>query len=97
MATKLLATVTADGAAGAYYFPGGLAMIHAYGTWGGATIKLQASTDGTNYDDVRDDDGFTAEGVALLTLPPCWRQVNAASTGTTSVKVAVRAELIRAS
>lgn len=82
MASKAFATITADGAAGAFKYPGGVALIQCAGTWDGALIELQVSADGgTTWTSLRNDDGFSADAAAVFDLPVCWIRLMAASTG----------------
>ena len=88
--TKTLATITADGAAGAFEYDGGPAILVLRGTWGGATVNIQVSDNGTNYVNFRDDSGFTADGaVSLDPLPRCYLRASASGTTTTSVVFAI--------
>jgi hypothetical protein len=82
MATKAFATITTDGAAGAFKYAGGVALIQCAGTWDGALIHLQVSADGgTTYTNLRDENGFAADGAAVFDLPVCWIRLNASNTG----------------
>ena len=95
MAKRTLSTVIADGTGDAFEFPGGLAIIALRGTWGGATINIQVSDDGTNFVDFRAESGFTADGAAALSLPKCWlRTSTASSTTSTSVAVTISGDIV---
>jgi hypothetical protein len=91
MPSKTLATIAGDGAAGAFEYDGGPAVLVLRGTWGGATVKIQVSDNGTNYVDWRDDSGFTADGaVSLDPLPRCYLQaVASSSSSSTSITFAI--------
>jgi len=61
--------------------------VHLFGTWGGATIVLQGSNDGTNWQTLRDPGGnnlsFTADGLkAILENPRYIRPSSSGGTGT---------------
>ena len=61
------ALTTADPTGDSVSFPGARdRAVHAYGTWGGATMAIQGSMDGTNWFTLHDESGvaltFTADG-----------------------------------
>lgn len=63
-------TITADGNTTAYQHNGGRVTFSTFGTFDGATIKLQFSIDGTNYQDCdQGTDTFvthTADGAGIF-------------------------------
>jgi regulation of enolase protein 1 (concanavalin A-like superfamily) len=68
MATYLFSARTTDGNSSALDHPGGPVMLIVRGTFNGATVKLQASDDGTNWVDVQYA-AFTAALAVLFELP----------------------------
>ena len=61
--------------------------VHLFGTWGGATIVIQGSNDGTNWQTLRDPGGtllsFTADGLkGILENPRFIRPSSSGGTGT---------------
>jgi hypothetical protein len=71
--------------------PANLATVQVVGTFGGATVTLEGSNDGTNYVTMRDVDGadisFTAAGYAEFST--AFRYIRPASTGGTGDDVDV--------
>jgi hypothetical protein len=60
-----------------------------YGTWGGATAKLQASKDGTNWVDLTNG-SFTADGTCRVQVGEGWFvRVNIASGSGASLTVSI--------
>lgn len=70
---------------------GELGTVQAFGTFGGATITLEGSNDGSTFVTLRDTDGadvsFTAAGYAEIST--AFRYIRVASTGGTSDDVDV--------
>lgn len=68
-----------------------VATVQVFGTFGGATVTLEGSNDGTNYVAMRDVDGadisFTAAGYAEFST--AFRYIRPASTGGTGDNVDV--------
>lgn len=61
--------------------------VHAYGTWGGATVKIQGSLDGVTYIDITNA-SYTSDTLDNLTINTCFlRAVLSGATGTTSLSV----------
>lgn len=90
----LFAAQAANGNSNAIDWPGGRGNFSAFGTWGGATAKLQWSPDGgVTYLDVdRSGDTFvtlTANGAGGFELPVCKIRANLANITATSVTAAV--------
>lgn len=52
-------------------WPGGRGAVFCEGTFGGATVKLQAKTQQGTYVDVGTDVSFTSAGVGGFELPEC--------------------------
>jgi len=66
----LLSNASATGSGVAW--PGGIGAFQALGTFGGATVKLQALlVDGSTWSDVGVDVTLTAAGMGGFLLPPC--------------------------
>ena len=90
----LFTAQAANGNSGAIDWPGGRGNFSAFGTWGGATAKLQWSPDGgTTWLDVdRSGDTYctlTANGAGGFELPMCKIRANLAGITTTSVNASV--------
>lgn len=78
---------TANGQSATVSWTGGSGFYRAWGTFGGATLKLQASFDGVEWFDVVT---HIAKGITHFTLPACQlRSDLSAVTGTTSISAAV--------
>ncbi len=87
MALPQTISISANGNSTSYAFEGGTGNITAWGTWSGATVKLQHSVDGTNFVDSGTDAQFTDDGSATFELPSCLVRVNTASGSTPSLTV----------
>ena len=85
---KLLDGAAADGSSDAAGpLNGGTYTVFAYGTFGGATVKVQVSPDGVTFFDLTDLT-FTANGCSNVTLAAgSYIRANLSSVGTTSVDV----------
>ncbi len=77
---RIATAQTTNAATDAIGWAGGPGVFSAWGTWGGATAKLQWSPDGSTWLDVdRSGDTFctlTANGGGGFTLPPCTVRAN---------------------
>jgi hypothetical protein len=72
---------TGDGAA----WPGGGGVLFVNGTWGGATVSLQWSDDGTTWWGLGSDHALTADGLVHFMLPAGEIRAAVASAGTTTL------------
>lgn len=95
---KLLDEVTADGNGAAVdwrkFDKPKPDTVYCWGTFGGATVTLQASPDGTNWLDVTDDYDdpitFTAAGIVAVQMSAhAFRGVVSGAGGSTSVSMAI--------
>ena len=85
MAT-ILDAATANGNSTPVEWTGGTGTFWAWGTFGGATVALEASPDGENWFTVGPAVSFTQQGVGGFALGPCrLRAALTGATGTTSV------------
>ncbi len=90
MATYLFSARTTDGNSASVAHPGGPVLLIVRGTFGGATVKIQVSDDGTNWIDLQYA-SFTAAVAVLMDLPINTQiRANVAGAGAgTSVTVAI--------
>ncbi|HEY4342835.1 MAG TPA: hypothetical protein VGN05_00700 [Parvibaculum sp.] len=85
MAT-ILNGVTANGSSRLIDWTGGTGTFWAWGTFGGATVALEASPDGTTWISVGPAVSFTQDGVGGFSLAPCkLRATVAGASGATNV------------
>ncbi|MGB5948157.1 MAG: hypothetical protein WBG82_02450 [Parvibaculum sp.] len=85
MAT-ILNGATANGASAPVEWTGGTGTFWAWGTFGGATVTLEASPDGANWFAVGPAVTFAQKGVGGFALGPCKLRASVSSaSGTTSV------------
>jgi hypothetical protein len=85
MAT-ILNAATANGSSATVDWTGGTGTFWAWGTFGGATVALEASPDGTNWFSVGQSVSFTQMGVGGFVLGPCKLRASVSdATETTSV------------
>lgn len=69
---KFFTNRTTTGNSDAFDWPSGKGTVRAFGTFDGATVKLQASYDGgTTWIDAGAEASFTAAGLANFSLGPC--------------------------
>lgn len=64
----LFSNKTTNGNGDAYGYPGGPRLLIIRGTMDSATVKMQASDDGTNFVDINDA-SFSANGATMFMLP----------------------------
>lgn len=90
MATYLFSARTTDGNSSAVSHPGGPVLLIMRGTFGGATVKIQVSDDGTNWVDLQYS-AFTAAVAILMELPinTLIRANVSGAGGSTSITVAI--------
>lgn len=90
MATYLFSARTTDGNSSSVAHPGGPVLLIVRGTFGGATVKIQVSDDGTNWVDLQYA-AFTAAIATLMELPigTLIRANISGAGGSTSITVAV--------
>lgn len=81
---------TTNGTGTAIEWPGGTGTFHAFGTFGGASVNLQASFDnGTNWFDIPDTT-LTQRGLMNVTLANTLLRANLTGAGgTTSVSAGI--------
>lgn len=85
MATILNATA-ANGSSAPVEWTGGTGTFWAWGTFGGATVALEASPDGANWFSIGQAVSFTQNGVGGFALGPCkLRATVSGASGTTNV------------
>ncbi|MDR3498241.1 MAG: hypothetical protein P4L72_03330 [Parvibaculum sp.] len=85
MAT-IINAATANGSSAPVDWTGGTGTFWAWGNFGGATVALEASPDGTNWIGVGPAVSFTQNGVGGFSLGPCrLRATVSGATATTSV------------
>jgi len=85
MAT-ILNAATANGSSAAVDWTGGTGTFWAWGSFGGATVALEASPDGTNWFSVGQSVSFTQNGVGGFALGPCKLRASVSgASGTTSI------------
>ncbi|MCE9649802.1 MAG: hypothetical protein K8R18_09290 [Parvibaculum sp.] len=85
MAT-ILNGVTANGSSPLVDWTGGTGTFWAWGTFGGATVALEASPDGSSWIAVGASVSFTQDGVGAFSLAPCkLRATVSGATATTNV------------
>jgi hypothetical protein len=85
MAT-ILSAAKVSGSSPQVDWTGGTGTFWAWGTFGGATVALEASPDGTNWFAVGSSVTFTQKGVGGFSLGPCkLRATVSDATGTTNV------------
>jgi hypothetical protein len=70
MAT-ILHGVTANGSSPMVEWTGGTGTFWAWGAFGGATVSLEASPDGSSWIAVGASVSFTQDGVGAFSLAPC--------------------------
>ncbi|MGB3808621.1 MAG: hypothetical protein WA943_00905 [Parvibaculum sp.] len=88
MATILNGT-TANGSSALIDWTGGTGTFWAWGTFGGATVALEASPDGANWFSVGPAVTFTQNGVGGFSLGPCRLRATVSNAGgTTNVNAA---------
>lgn len=69
--------------------PAGRSMLYAYGTWGGTSLAIQISPDGTNWLSLETNGTFT-ENAAREVAVPDGCQMRAVTTGGAGTSVNVR-------
>lgn len=88
---NLLSSATADGSGSAMDWPSGLGNVRCTGTFDGATVTLESSSDGgSTWLPVGADATFTEAGQANFSLGPCkLRGTVSGAGGSTSVTLAI--------
>lgn len=86
------ATLSADGSTTVITWRGGMGTYAAYGTWGGGTLKLEASFDnGSTYISLGTDGELTADGAANFEVPGgVYLRATLSSSTSPSLKVEIR-------
>lgn len=90
MSTYLFSARTTNGDSASLSHPGGPVLLIVRGTFGGATVKIQVSDDGTNWVDLQYA-AFTAAIATLMELPinTLIRANVSGASGSTSITVAI--------
>lgn len=87
---QLLSNATTNGSSPSLDWTGGTGTFWAWGTFDGASVKLEASPDGTNWFDVGASVTMNTKGVAAFALGACkLRATLSAAAPTTSINVAL--------
>jgi len=82
----ILNGVTADGSTAPVDWTGGTGTFWAWGEFGGASVTLEASPDGSHWFEVGQAVNFTQKGVGGFSLGPCRLRVTVSgATGVTAV------------
>jgi len=77
---------TTNGSSAVVDWTGGTGTFWAWGTFGGATVALEASPDGTTWIPVGTAVAFAQNGIGAFSLSPCkLRATVSSASGTTSV------------
>lgn len=69
--------------------PAGRSMLYAYGTWGGTSLAVQISADGTNWLSLETNGTFTENAAREVAIPKGCK-LRAVTTGGSSAAVSVR-------
>ncbi|MES1991850.1 MAG: hypothetical protein V4441_12995 [Pseudomonadota bacterium] len=77
---------TTNGSSSVVDWTGGTGTFWAWGTFGGATVALEASPDGTTWIPIGTGVSFGQNGIGAFALSPCkLRATVSGATGTTNV------------
>ena len=83
---RILDGVTSDGSSPVIEWTGGTGTFWAWGTFGGATVTLEASPDGDHWISVGPAVSLGRDGIGAFALSPCkLRATVSGATGTTNV------------
>lgn len=83
MAT-ILNAATANGSSAAVEWTGGTGTFWAWGSFGGATVALEASPDGATWFAIGQAVTFTQQGVGGFALGPCKLRATLSGAGATT-------------
>ena len=82
----ILNAKTTNGSSSVVDWTGGTGTFWAWGTFGGATVALEASPDGTTWIPIGTGVSFAQNGIGAFALSPCkLRATVSGATGTTNV------------
>ncbi len=86
---KILIEKTTDGSSPVIDWTGGTGTFWAWGTFGGASVSLEASPDGTIWIPVGSAVSFAQNGVGAFALSPCkLRATVTGASGATNINAA---------